>query len=65
MTQHRNAKSKAPKGKPSGNRRGGSGLQDVSRKEEINETLENKYLDTEGQPDENVKLRHKNRNTDN
>jgi hypothetical protein len=64
MTQHNNAKSKAPKGKPSGSQRGGSGLKDVAREEKTNETLENKYLNTEGQPDDNVNLRHENRNTD-
>jgi len=64
MTQHSNQKSKAPKGKPSGNQRGGDGLKDISQNEETNETLENKYLDTNGQPDDSVNLRHENRNTD-
>ncbi len=64
MTQHSNSKSKAPKGKPSDSQRGGDGLKDVTLNEETNETLENRYLDNEGQPDDNVNLRHENRNGD-
>ncbi|WP_353137027.1 hypothetical protein [Pseudopedobacter sp.] len=62
MTQHSNSKSKAPKGKPSDSQRGGDGLKDVTLNEETNETLENRYLDNEGQPDDVINLRHANRN---
>ncbi|QPH40833.1 hypothetical protein [Pedobacter endophyticus] len=64
MTQHSNHKSKTPKGKPSGTERGGNGLKEVTRDDEVNEALEREYLDDEGQPDENVNMRHENRNTD-
>jgi len=64
MTQHSNHKAKTPKGKPSGNERGGNGLKEVTRDDEVNEALENQYLDDEGQPDDNVNMRHENRNTD-
>ena len=64
MAQHKNAKSKAPKGKPSSSQRGGNGLKDVVPEEEVRETIEDKYLDENGQPEENVKMRHENRNTD-
>jgi len=64
MTQHSNAKSKAPKGKPSGSQRGGNGLKNLVHDEDVTSELENKYLNDAGQPDENVNLRHENRNTD-
>jgi len=64
MTQHSNAKSQAPQGKPSGSQRGGSGLKDVIHDNDVTSELEDKYLNETGAPDENVRLRHENRNTD-
>ena len=64
MTQHSNAKSKSPKGKPTGTQRGGTGLKDVNREESEDQAIEDKYLDEQGKPDEQVKVRHENRNTD-
>ena len=63
MTQHSNAKSKTPKGKPSGSQRGGDGLKDVIHNEKTTSSIEEKYLDQDGQPDKNVNTRHQNRNT--
>jgi len=64
MTQHSNAKTKAPQGKPSGYGRGGNGPKDVIRETTDTETIEDKYLDGNEQPDQNVNLRHENRNID-
>lgn len=64
MTQHSNAKSKTPQGKPTGDQRGGTGLKDVNREEAEDQEIEDKYLDEEGQPGDQVKVRHENRNTD-
>lgn len=64
MTQHSNAKSKAPQGKPSGGQRSGTGLKDVNREETEDQAIEDKYLYDQGQPDEQVQVKHKNRNTD-
>jgi hypothetical protein len=64
MSQHSNAKTKTPQGKPSDSQRGGNGLKDVIRETEVTGQIEDKYLDDNDQPDDNVNIRHKNRNTD-
>ncbi len=64
MTQHSNANSEASKGKPTGDQRGGAGLKDVNRAESEDQAIEEKYLDEQGNPDDQVKVRHENRNTD-
>jgi hypothetical protein len=64
MTQHSNQKSKTPKGKPSGGERGSNGLKDVNLSEAEDQAIEDKYLDDQEQPAEQVQVRHKNRNTD-
>ena len=64
MTQHSNAKSKAPQGRPSGSQPGGNGVKDIAQDQQASESVEDKYLDDQGQPDDNVNLRHENRNTD-
>jgi len=63
MNNNSNAKSKAPQGKPSGTGREGSGLNEVNNPDQENE-IADKYTDENGAPDENVNLRHENRNTD-
>ena len=64
MTQHSNQKSRTPKGKPSGSQRGGNGLKDVNLSEREDQTLEEKYLDDQGEPAGQVAVKHKNRNVD-
>lgn len=52
MTHHSNAKSKAPQGEPSGSQRVGNGLKDVVHDDSVTSELENKYVNDEGQPDD-------------
>jgi hypothetical protein len=63
MSNSRNAKSKAPKGKPSATGREGSGLRDVNDPTREDGIADN-YINENGQPDANVHQRHVNRNTD-
>lgn len=66
MSEHRNAKSKAPKGKPSDVNPKGSGLKEAhaTNDPETENLLTNKYTDERGEPAANVHERHVNRNTD-
>jgi len=54
MTQHSNAKSKAPQGRPSGSQPGGNGVKDIAQDQQASESVEDKYLDDQGQPDDNL-----------
>jgi hypothetical protein len=49
MTQHSNQKSKSPKGKPSSIQGGGSGLKDIANDQQLDESIEEKYLDDQGE----------------
>lgn len=66
MAKGKNARTSAPKGKPSGTGRETSGLKDASAVSdpESDKKLEDTYLEDTGRPASNVNLRHKNRNTD-
>jgi hypothetical protein len=64
MEKGRNAKTSAPKGRPSGTGRENAGLHDVSPENlKREEKLDEKYNSSEG-ASENVATKHKNRNVD-
>jgi hypothetical protein len=64
MTQHSNQKSKSPKGKPSSIQGGGSGLKGIANDQQLDESIEEKYLDDQGELNDDVVVKHTNRNTD-
>lgn len=57
-------KSKTPQGKPSGERRGGTGLKDVNPDQLQDKAVENKYLDDKGEPADEGQVKNPNRNVD-
>lgn len=53
------------KGKPSGSERNNPGMKDFdSDNLERDKEIENKYTEGDGEPSNNVNMRHQNRNTD-
>jgi len=66
MSKERNAKSSAPKGKPSGTDREGSGLKEAhaANDQEQDNEIANEYMDDTEDPKSNPNMKHPNRNTD-
>jgi len=66
MAKGKNARTSAPKGKPSGTGRETAGLKDAFavNDPETDKKLEDTYLEDTGDPASNVNLKHQNRNTD-
>ncbi|PRD56135.1 hypothetical protein [Sphingobacterium gobiense] len=64
MSKGKNARNKAPQGKPSSDRGAGSGLKEINLDEATAQEMEDKYLDADGQLGENVSTTNDNRNVD-
>jgi len=65
MEKGKNAKTSAPKGRPSGTGRESAGLHDIDpEKEKTDRELDDEYMNESGKPAANVDLKHQNRNVD-
>ncbi len=64
MSKPSNPTGKTPKGKPASERSGGTGLKDAPKDALKDKAIENKYLDDQGEPADNVKVQNPNRNLD-
>jgi len=66
MSKEGNAKSSAPKGKPSGTGKESSGLNEAHavNNEEQDKEIADEYMDETEDPNSNPNIKHPNRNTD-